>query len=211
MKNESKTAVYLKYNDLNKFRKFKFCSIVFEWYIQFHVNCQSFNVRETLQLIRNTKIFENIFPRDIKIWNIIYSLYDDFFEKNKKKITDNRIYKYVIILYKLNENLERKNLYEDLNEHIIQTFETILAVKISDFFTNIVWSILKSLINEKSLKKYNKMNDILKNLQNSLAFIKWNNIYEKKKTSFEKTLIISDHISVWMQFSKNAFNFSKLI
>ena len=177
MKNETKTAAYLGYGDVAEFRRFKLCPVVLAWYIQFHENCQGLVVRGALQLIRDIENPDVAFPREKEKWDTMYPISEDPSRETRKRNNDNRIYRYAIILFRLCQDLERKDLYEDLDDSILQVFEKKLGVKLPDLSPNIVWPILGLLDKEESLERYSRVNGILKSLQTTLAPTKWKDTY----------------------------------
>jgi hypothetical protein len=170
-KNESKTTIYLSYKNVNMFKAFRFHSIVLSWYLIYHEFCQFRNVKSILQLIKDVKDEKVIFFKNHSIFFKLYSISINNTKKSRRINNHHRDYIYAIILIQLTKNLEKKRKFDDENQ-IFNRFKTFVTVKISTVSRIVKWSILRSLIEEERLKKYNKINAILKSLQCALTFTK---------------------------------------
>jgi hypothetical protein len=109
----------------------------------------------------------------------------------------------------IDKELEKKK-FDDENQ-IFSRFKTFVTIKISTVSSIVKWSILRSLIEEERLKKYNKINAILKNLQCALTFTKWQKTFVKNKDLFASIIISANFISIWMKFKNVIITLSHMI
>jgi hypothetical protein len=209
-KNESKTTIYLSYKNVKIFKIFQFHLIVFSWYLIYHEFCQFRNVRSILQLIKDVKNEKTIFSKNQLNLFKVYSISINNTKKSRRINNYHRDYIYAIILIRLTKNLKKKRKFDDENQ-ILNRFETFVTIKILIVSNIVKWSILRFLIKEERLKKYNKINAILKSLQCALTFTRWQKTFVKNKDFFALIIISANFISTWMKFKNVIINLSQMI
>jgi hypothetical protein len=130
---------------------------------------------------------------------------EDRLIKHANNVHKNHIY--AEILWHFAKKL--KNLLKFIKDEIIyfhDCFEKLLSFDCKLFEFNIVdviASILSSLFDEIDLKKYFKINALLKFMQCVLVSNKWRKIFEKKHAnSFFFITIATNFISIWMKFNQ---------
>lgn len=214
------TAFYLNYKNIAEFRKFKFSSIVLEWYLYYAESCIVKNSKIAFELLRNLFDIETVFSEITDELRIRYSISDVSEKKSNNKTITNQDYRYADLLYDLTQDIEHFSDWStDFQRHFEFSYQfekfmkkIIFSIKISS--VNIIklkYSILDLFAeyNEQFLKKYSRMNALIKSLQCQLTSKKWKQIFVNvKKSSFQFRMINSDHIFKWMKFTimKKKFN-----
>ncbi len=182
-KNESKIATYLDYITIINFHKLRFHSISLFWYIALHERCKAKNSKTSLSFLRHAN--NTMFESNLNKFIVKYYMRNEI--KNRLIKHVNNVYKdhiYAEILWHFAKKL--KNLFKFIKNEIIyfnDCFEKLLFFYCKLFesdIVNVIASILNSLSNEIDLKKYFKINTLLKFMQCILVSNRWKKIFEKK-------------------------------
>jgi hypothetical protein len=208
-KNEFKITIYLEHTNVMKFKKFKFNVIMLKWYLCYHKYCQSKSVNIFFVFLKNLSNLSSTFFKSTKDLLKIYFIIELKNRNNRKKNINNRNYIYVDILYNLTNFKNQIRVFyvfdsfvqKNFSNRFEKIFEKMLNFKISNFdVKKIQFLNLDSRFEfEKHvLKKYNKINVIIKFLQIVLIFTKWWKTFNIK-FSFKFIKIFADIISIWMK------------
>ncbi len=203
-KNEFKTAAYLKFKNVTKYKKFRFNIVVLIWFLRYYKYSQSRNVKISLALLRDLSDLNFIFSFNFEDLLLKYFIAEKKDRFNQKANNAHRNYIYVEILYHLVKKIKNSKVSYNLNSTVQknatkkfeQTFERItFTCSISSFdAVTIQFSKLDSLkeFDECTLKRYNKTNIILKSFQFVVTSTKWREIFEIK--AFFKIIMISSNV-----------------
>jgi hypothetical protein len=167
-KNESKIATYFDYITIKNFRKLRFHSISLFWYIALHERCKAKKSKTSLSLLRhaNNTMFESNL-NELIVKYFMRNEIEDRLIKHANNVHKNHIY--AEILWHFAKEL--KNLFKFIKNEIIylhDCFEKLFSFdcKLFEFdIVDVIASILNSLFNEIDLKRYFKINALLKFMQ----------------------------------------------
>jgi hypothetical protein len=210
-KNESKTAAYLDYITIEDFRKLRFHSTSLFWYIALHERCKAKESKTSLSLLRHAN--STMFESNLNELIVKYSMRDEIEDRLIRHA--NNVHKdhiYAEILWHFAKEL--KNLLKFIKDEIIylhDCFEKLLSFdcKLSEFdIADVIASILSSLSDEIDLKRYSRVNALLKFMQCVLVSSRWRETFEKKHAnSFLFITIATDFISIWMRSNQEQRKF----
>ncbi len=201
-RNELKTVAYLEYITVKDFRKLRFHSSSLFWYLTLIEHCKvrdskiSFNILQT-----NAEQFDETLNALI-IKYFILNESEDRFAKTINNLHRDHIYVDILVLF--DKDLEASLIYiKKQIFFIIINFEKLLFDECKLFTFELIEIIsftLDSLSEENSLKKFSRVNAILKFIQCVLALSRWKKIFERKNAkAFSIIIIVSDFISDWMR------------
>jgi hypothetical protein len=208
-KNEFKIAIYLEYTDVMKFKKFRFSVIILKWYLCYHKYCQAKNIKISFALLKDLSDLSSAFFKFIKDLLNYYFIVESKIRDNRKDNIQNRNYIYVDILYNLANLINQarafyvfdSTVHKNISNRFEKAFDKIIDFKISTFDSNkIQFSILdsRSEFEKHVLKKYNRVNAVIKFLQIVLTSTKWRETFNIK-FSFKFIKIVANIISIWMK------------
>ncbi len=202
-KNESKTAAYLDYITIEDFRKLRFHSTSLFWYIALHERCKARESKTSLSILRHAN--STMFESNLNELIVKYPMRDETEDRLIRHA--NNVHKdhiYAEILWHFARELE--NLPKFIKDEIIylhDCFEKLLSFdcKLSEFdIADVIAPTLSSLPDEVDLKRYSRVNALLKFMQCVLASSRWRETFEKKHAdSFSSSTIAADFISIWMR------------
>lgn len=168
-KNEFKTTIYLNFKNIDFFRKLKFYFIVLYWFEPFDKFVLLKRSKVIFELLTNVFNFDlfRFYGKNLKKLLTLYrknlAINDVSTIKNNNNVKN---YMYADIFYLCTKNLKNLiNLSSDC-EMLIQKFiktqlSLIKTISKIDLLI-VIFSILKFLFEKNNLKKYNKINILLK-------------------------------------------------
>ena len=215
-KNEFKVGVYLNYDDIFYFRKFRFHHVILNWYFVYNQKCGQKDSKSTFGFFKNLKELEIELLSTAKKLMAKYSLKNLNIEKIKKINNTIKNYIYAGILIKLIKNNEimvaKFFFFFQLKkqQQVLNQFKTKMQKTISKFalskmnlkFIKFLIMGFQSEFKKSELKSYNKINMIIKSFQNIFTLIKWISTYNANKNVFKFFFINQNYVSTYMKFKQ---------